>query len=107
MWTVEGNVHMGLGWAEPIPCIWAGFGPAHRTRPDPAQLKKIKNFIFKILCLFHLLLYVFLFNFGLYFILRNYESSIKIPGFCQIFQNAKKNWKKKKCFCAYGQVSQS
>jgi len=38
MWTVEGIVH--TGWVEPNPCIWARFGPTHRTGPDPAKLKK-------------------------------------------------------------------
>ena len=38
---------------------------------------------------------------------EEYESGIKIPDFRQNFQKYKKNWKRKKCFCAYGQVSQS
>jgi hypothetical protein len=81
------------GWAGLSPSHAFGLGSAQPTelgRIQPSS-KKIKNFIFKILYLFHLLLYVFLLNFGLYFILRKYESSIKIPGFRQIFQNAKKN----------------
>jgi len=68
-WRVIHCSFFFLCWAEPSPCIWTGFGPAHRTGSDPTQLKKIYlNFIFKILWLFHLLLYAFLLIIGLYFI---------------------------------------
>jgi hypothetical protein len=42
-----------------------------------------------------------------FYVAKNTKSDIKIPGFRQNFQNTKKTLKKrKKCFCAYGHVSQ-
>jgi hypothetical protein len=42
-----------------------------------------------------------------FFLVKKYESSIKIPGFHQNFQKYKKFEKRRKCFCAYDQMSQS
>jgi len=97
---VEGIIHTGR--AEPSPCIWAGFSPAHFKK----KIKRTKYFSIFVISL-RVLFYVVLFNLSLFFHFEKYESGIKIPGFHQNFQKYKKKLKKKKCFCAYDQVSQS
>ena len=103
-WRGDNTVH--TGWAEPNLCIWARFRPAHWIGPDPVKLKKKLKFYFQNFVTFSYFAIRFLLNIGLYFISKKYESSIKIPGFRQNFQKYKKK-RKKKCFCAYGQVSQN
>jgi hypothetical protein len=79
--------------------------------PGPAQFflkKKNSKIFFWNFTIFPCIFYVILINIKQYFyVAKNTKSDIKIPGFRQNFQNTKKTLKKrKKCFCAYGQVSQ-
>ena len=91
-WRGDNTVH--TGWAEPNLCIWARFRPAHWIGPDPVKLKKKLKFYFQNFVTFSYFAIRFLLNIGLYFILKKYESSIKIPGFRQNFQKYKKKRKK-------------
>ena len=85
--------------------------------PDPAHFfiffiffKKKNSKIFVCnFTFFPCIFYVILINIKQYFyVAKNTKSDIKIPGFRQNFQNTKKKLckKEKKCFYAYGQVSQ-
>jgi hypothetical protein len=89
-----------MGRVRPSPEWWA--------RPDPVFLKKNSKNIFWNFTIFPCI-YVILINIKQYFyVAKNTKSDIKILGFRQNFQNTKNfEKKKKKYFCAYGQVCQS
>jgi hypothetical protein len=91
---------MHLGQVSPNPLNWVGSGQVKK--------KKLKFYLQNFVTFSYFAIHVLL-NIGLYFISKKYESGIKIPGFRQNFQKYKKKIekKKKKCFCAYGQVSQN
>jgi len=99
-WRVIHYSFFFLRWVEPNPCIWAGFGPAHRTGPDPVQFKKEKIlFLFLKFYDFFIFCYMFFCLISVCILFRKkYESGIKISGFRQNVQKYKKNWKKKKIF---------
>jgi len=91
---------------------WAGFGPAHAFGAGLAHFKKkIKEkkyfsiFIISPCVLF----YAVLFNLSLFFLsfLKNTNPVLKYLVFVKTSKNTKKNLKREKYFCAFGQVSQS
>jgi hypothetical protein len=109
---------------QPSPRGWDESSPQYmgRVRPSPGWLgqirpiflfflifvkRKIQKYFFWNFTIFPCIFYVILINIKQYFyVAKNTKSDIKIPGFRQNFQNTKKKNFKKKCFCAYGQVSQ-
>jgi len=105
---------------QPSPRGWAESSPQYmgRVRPSPEWLgqvrpsfflkKKFKNIFFGILQFSRVFFMSFwLISSSIFMLLKIQKSNIKIPGFRQNYQNTKKTLKKrKKCFCAYGQVSQ-
>jgi len=55
-------------WAEPSPCIWVGFGPAHRIgQIRPGSKNKFSKFYFQNFVTFPSFSIRLFFNIGLYF----------------------------------------
>jgi len=101
-----------LRWVGPRPTHVVGPGsaqPMYLGLPGPFQKKKSNQILVVNFTIFlRSFFYVILINIGLYFIPKNTNPVLKIPSLRQNFQKYRKTLKKeKKCFCAYGQVSQS
>ena len=108
-----------LGWVQPT-VYGSGQAQPRMVGPDPAQFfllllmfvvkRKIQKYLFVILqvsCVFFMSFW--LISSSIFMLLKIQNSILKYPVFVKISKIQKKKIvkKKKKCFCAYGQVSQN